>query len=142
MSADAVTRLLYNESGLYGVSEISDDMRELLSSDDPRAAEAIDLFVYRIGRELGALVACLGGLDALVFTAGIGENAPSIRSRICEGMEFLGIRLDPALNRANAAVISAEGSHVRVRVMKTDEAIMIARYTDDLIRIGAPPVPR
>lgn len=84
----------------------------------------------------------LSGLDTLVFTGGIGENAASIRSRICEGMEFLGIRLDPALNSANAAVISTEGSHVRVRVMKTDEAIMIARYTEDLIRIGTPAVPR
>jgi acetate kinase len=140
----AARDVLNEQAGLLGVSGISSDMQELLGkeADDPRAAEAIALFCYQARKFLGALAAVLSGLDTLVFTAGIGENAPSIRSRICEGMEFLGIRLDPALNRANAAVISAEGSLVRVRVMKTDEAIMIARSTDDLIRIGAPPVPR
>jgi len=137
----AAQDVLNQQAGLLGVSGLSSDMQELLGkeADDPRAAEAIALFCYQARKFLGALATVLSGLDTLVFTAGIGENAPSIRSRICEGMEFLGIRLDPALNRSNAAVISAEGSHVRVRVMKTDEAIMIARYTEDLIRSGALP---
>ena len=116
-------------------------MQELLAKEtgDHRAAEAIALFCYQARKFLGALAAVLSGLETLVFTGGIGENAPSIRSRICEGLEFLGIRLDPALNSANAAIISTERSHVRVRVMKTDESIMIARYTEDLIRRGTPP---
>ena len=140
----AAKDVLNEQAGLLGVSGISSDMQELLAKEtgDHRAAEAIALFCYQARKFLGSLAAVLSGLDTLVFTGGIGENAPSIRSRICEGMEFLGIRLDPALNSANAAVISTEGSHVRVRVMKTDEAIMIARYTEDLIRIGTPAVPR
>jgi acetate kinase len=144
LTLSAAKDVLNEQAGLLGVSGISSDMQELLAkeTDDPRAAEAIALFCYQARKFLGSLAAVLSGLDTLVFTGGIGENAPSIRSRICEGMEFLGIRLNPALNSANAAIISAEGSHVRVRVMKTDEAIMIARYTEDLIRIGAPPVTR
>ena len=119
-------------------------MQELLGKEagDPRAAEASVLFCYQDRKFLSALAAILGGLDTLVFTAGIGENAPPFRSRVCEGMEFLGIRLGPPLNSADAAVISTECSHVRVRVMKTDEAIMIARYIKDLIRSGALPMTR
>jgi acetate kinase len=111
-------------------------------ADDPRGAEASVLFCYQDGKFLSALAAILGGSDSLVFTAGIGENAPPFRSRIREGMEFLGIRLNPPLNSANAAVISTESSRVRVRVMKTDEAIMIARYMKGLIRSRASPMTR
>jgi len=139
MSADAVTRLLYNESGLYGVSEISDDMRELLSSDDPRAAEAIDLFVYRIGRELGALVACLGGLDALVFTAGIGENAAAIRRCVCRHAAWIGVDLDDHRNDAGGPCITRPGSVVSAWVIPTNEDLMIAHHTWDLLRHGLPP---
>lgn len=141
-SVSAARNVLNEQAGLLGVSAISSDMRELLDKEagDPHAAEAVALFCYQARKFLGSLTTVLNGLDTLVFTAGIGENAPSIRSRICEGLEFLGIRLDPALNAANAAVISAESSTVRVRVMKTDEAIMIARYTQDLIRTDAPSV--
>ncbi len=100
MDAAALQNLLYEESGLLGVSGLSSDMRELLESTDPRAAEAVDLFVYRIGRELGSIAAALGGLDAVVFTGGIGENAAAIRERVCRDAEWLGIRLDAAANAA------------------------------------------
>ncbi|MGH9652153.1 MAG: acetate/propionate family kinase [Bryobacteraceae bacterium] len=134
-----LARRVFNEkSGLLGVSEISSDMQDLLAreSDSPYAAEAIALFCYQAKKFLGALAAILGGVDTLVFTAGIGENAASIRSRICEGLEFIGIRLDPAHNEANAPVISAPESASEVRVIKTNEEIMIARYTDELTGSG------
>ncbi len=129
MDVAAVTDLLYHKSGLLGVSGVSSDMRELLNSDSPRAAEAIDLFVYRIGRELGSLVAVLGGLDALVFTAGIGEHAAPIRARVCEDARWLGIRLDPAANLGGRPRISAADSRVSVWVIPTNEELMIARHT-------------
>ena len=93
MNARDVERLLYQQSGLLGVSGISSDMRELLTSTDPRAAEAVDLYVYRIGRELGSLAAALGGLDALVFTGGIGENAAGVRARVCRDAAWLGLEV-------------------------------------------------
>ena len=111
-------------------------MRDLLDqeSSEPHAAQAIELYCYLARKHLGSLVAVLGGLDTLVFTAGVGANAPKIRGRICEGLGFLGIGLDSARNEANAAVISRDGSPVTVRVMKTDEELMIARHTYKVVR--------
>jgi acetate kinase len=126
MSAAAVSDLLYKESGLLGVSGISDDMRELLASNDTRAKEAIDLFVYRIARELGSLVAALGGLDALVFAAGIGEHAAEIRRRVCVEAAWLGIKIDDKANASGGPCIS--DSHVSSWVVPTDEDLMIARH--------------
>ena len=129
MTADAVSDLLYRESGLYGVSGISDDMRTLLARPEPTAREAIDLFVYRIGRELGSLAAALGGLDALVFTAGIGEHAAEIRRRVCEDAAWLGIELDAAANAKGGPHITRSGSRATAWVIPTDEDLMIARHT-------------
>jgi acetate kinase len=129
MDVKAVETLLYKQSGLLGVSGISNDMRVLQESDDPRAEEAISLFVYRIQRELGALSATLGGLDALVFTAGIGENAPEIRARVCEGAKWLGIQLDVEANANNGPQISTQDSAVSVWVIPTNEELMIATHT-------------
>jgi acetate kinase len=133
MDAKAIERLLYAESGLLGVSEISNDMRDLLASEDPRAAEAIDLFVYHIAKHLGALVAVLGGIDALIFTAGIGEHAAEIREQICRRSEWLGIRLDPAANASNGPCISTANSPVSAWVIPTDEEQMIALHTARLV---------
>jgi acetate kinase len=129
MTADAVASLLYHDSGLYGVSGISDDMRTLLASADPRAAEAIDLFVYRVGRELGSLAAALGGLDALVFTAGIGEHAAEIRRRVCADAAWLGIELDQAANAAGGPRITTAASRSSAWVIPTDEDLMIAQHS-------------
>jgi acetate kinase len=137
MDADAIERMLYHDCGLKGVSELSNDMRDLLASDDPRAAQAIDLFVWRISRELGALTAALGGLDGLVFTAGIGERSPEIRARVCERAAWLGIELDSAANRAGRPRISSAGSRIAVYAIPTDEEQMIARHTLAALR-GAP----
>lgn len=128
MAIDQVADMLHSRSGLLGVSETSDDMRALLASDDPRAREAVDLFVYRAVREIGALVAVLGGLDALVFTAGIGENAPQIRARIVHGLEWLGLDLDPAANAANATCITAASCTAAAFVVPTDEERVIADH--------------
>jgi acetate kinase len=121
--------MVNHESGLLGVSEISSDMRDLLAkeTDDVRAAEAVALFCYQAKKWSGAFAAALGGLDTLVFSAGIGENCPSIRARICDGLGFLGIGLNEARNAQNAAVISADASRATVRVIRTDEELMIAR---------------
>jgi acetate kinase len=129
MTAQAVTDLLYHSSGLLGVSGISDDMRTLLASDDPHASEAVDLFAYRIGRELGSLAASLGGLDALVFTAGIGEHAAEIRRRVCEYAAWLGVELDPAANAADRTGITTSASKTSAWVIPTNEDLMIARHT-------------
>lgn len=129
MSAEAVADLLYRKSGLLGMSGVSSDMRELEASDAPGAQQALEYFVFRIRRELGGLAAVLKGLDAFVFCGGIGENAWHIRERVLEGMEWIGIELDRAANRANAGVISSERSRVRVFVIPTDEEAMIARHT-------------
>jgi acetate kinase len=121
--------LINKKSGLLGVSEISPDMRDLLEqqASDPRAAEAVELFCYQTRKWIGAFSAALGGLDTLVFSGGIGENAGEVRARICKGLEFLGIELDDAANNANAEVISSAAGKVAVRVIRTDEELMIAR---------------
>ncbi len=133
MDARALERLVYQQSGLLGVSGISNDMRVLLASDDPRAAEAIDLFVYRIGRELGSLAAALGGLDALVFTAGIGQYAPAIRERVCRQAAWLGLELDEARNRDGQPCITYSTSRVSAWIVPTDEERVIARHTRRLL---------
>jgi acetate kinase len=129
MDAAGLENLIYHESGLLGVSGVSSDMRELLASGDRRAAEAIDLFVYRIGRELGSLAAALGGLDAVVFTGGIGENSAPIRERVGVAAAWLGVRLDEDENRRGGPRISRPASRVAVWVIPTDEERMIADHT-------------
>lgn len=133
MSATQVETLLYKKSGLLGVSGLSSDMRTLHASQAPEAAEAIDLFVRQAARQAAALIPALGGLDGLVFTAGIGENDALIRARICESLSWLGVALDPEANRANAAVISAQESRVIVRVIPTDEEAVIAGHVVEII---------
>ena len=127
MSADQISDLLYNRSGLLGLSGISGDMQTLLSSRRPHARQALEVYTYRIAREIGSLTAALGGLDTLVFTAGVGENAPSIRARIADQCAWLGVRLDPKANRSGLRQISHKNSRVRVLVIPTDEQIVIAR---------------
>ncbi len=135
LSAKEIEDMLYHRAGLLGVSDgIASDMRTLLASPDPRAREAIELFVFRIAREIGALTSSLGGLDGLVFTAGIGEHSPEIRKAVCARLGWLGIELDAAANAQNATSISASQSRVAVRVIPTDEEAMIARHTLDTIR--------
>lgn len=129
MNADAIEDLLYRRSGLLGVSGLSGDMRALLASNDRGAKEALELFVYRIARDIGALVAALGGLDALVFTAGIGEHSPEIRRRVCEKCQWLGVRLDPAANDRGEEFISRPDSRVSVWAIPTDEELTIVRQT-------------
>ena len=133
MDARAIERLLYSESGLLGVSGISSDMRTLLASADPSARLAIDVYVYRIRRELGSLAAALGGLDAIVFTAGIGENAPAIRERVCRDAAWLGIELDAAANARGGPRISTPGSRVSAWVVPANEELMIARHTQNVL---------
>jgi acetate kinase len=133
MNTRDLEKLIYKESGLLGVSGISSDMRTLLESTDLRAAEAVDLFVYRITRELGSLAAALGGLDALVFTGGIGENAAPIRERVCRAAQWLGLEFDEKTNKAGGPRISREGSRVRAWVIPTDEELMIALHTKSVI---------
>lgn len=133
MPIEALSDLLYHRSGLLGVSGLSSDMRVLLDSDAPAARAAVELFVYRFAREAGALVAALGGLDGLVFTAGIGENAPEIRARACRRIAWLGLELDDAANARGDPVISTADSRIQVRVIPTDEEVMIARHTRDLL---------
>jgi acetate kinase len=129
MDTRAIEKLIYQESGLLGVSGISSDMRTLESSTDPAAKAAIDLFVYRIGRELGSLAAALGGLDAVVFTAGIGENSRSLRERVCRDAAWLGVELDAAANAGNGPRITSAASRVPAWVIPTNEELMIARHT-------------
>ena len=131
--------MVNHESGLLGVSEISSDMRDLLAreADDVRAAEAVALFCYQAKKWIGSFAAALGGLDTLVFAGGIGENAPLIRARICEGLEFLGIEIEEKQNAANEGVISAAASRVAVRVICTDEEQMIARSVCRILVSGA-----
>lgn len=141
MTTAQVAELLYERSGLLGVSGLSSDLRVLLASERPAAAQAIDLFVYRIVRELGSLVAALGGLDALVFTAGIGENSAQIRQRVCEQFGWLGLNLDRAANEARGPRISTVNSPVSAWVIATNEELVIARgAVDELLRAraGAP----
>jgi len=133
MSAKEIEDLLYKRSGLLGLSGIGNDMRVLQESDSPRARLAIDHFVYRISRELGGLAAVLGGLDALVFTAGIGENSALIRRLVCQQAQWLGIDLDPLANEQSVARISSVGSRVSAWVVPTNEELMIARHTRQLL---------
>lgn len=132
--AEKVTDLLYNRSGLLGVSGISDDMKLLLASDHPAAKEAVELFVYRTAREIGSLVVVLKGLDGVVFTGGIGENAAPVREAIGAHLRWLGVDIDPARNVAGETRISRDGSAVQVWVVPTDEEAMIATHTRALIR--------
>ena len=133
MAPATVQDLLYHESGLKGLSGISNDMRELQTSKDPRAKFAVDHFVYRIGLNAGMLTAALGGLDAFVFTAGIGENSPLLRGCIAKTLEWLGVDLDPDANAANRELISRSNSRVALYVIPTDEEQMIARHTLSLL---------
>jgi acetate kinase len=135
----AARQLVSHQSGLLGVSGSSSDMQDLLGKEttDQHAAAAVALFCYQAKKFLGALVAVLGGLDTLVFTAGIGEHAPAVRARICAGLDFLGITIDPERNEASASIISPPGAAVTVRVMPTDEELMIARHTRDVLARGA-----
>lgn len=136
LELEGLEQMLYHESGLLGVSGISSDVRTLLSSSDSRAAEALDLFVYRVTRELGSLAAALGGLDALVLTGGIGENAIPIRARICAGARWLGLELDEEANAAGGPRISRSGSRVSAWVVRTDEEIMIAMHTRRVLTVS------
>jgi acetate kinase len=138
MSAEQINTLINNKSGLLGVSNSSEDMKDLLQKEakDPHAAEAVELFCYRLKKYIGAYAAALGGLDILVFTGGIGEHASVIRQRVCEGLEFLGIMLNPERNQAGKLLISDDQGRVRVRVIKTEEDLMIAKHTARLIKRG------
>jgi acetate kinase len=133
--AKELSTLVNKKSGLLGVSETSGDMRSLLENmhQDTRAAEAMDLFCYRAKKYIGGYAAVLSGLDVLVFAGGIGENAPAVRNRICEGLDFLGVRLDVPSNEANAGLISSAESRVKVRVIKTDEDRMIVRHVRSIL---------
>lgn len=134
MDARAIERLLYHQSGLLGISGISSDMRTLLASDEPRARLAIDLYCLRIRREVGALAAVLGGIDALVFTAGIGENSAAIRARVLDDAAWLGVERDAAANDAGGPVLTTKDSRVLGLAVPTDEELMIATHTRNIIR--------
>ncbi len=136
MSAEEIERLIYTKSGLLGVSGISSDMRALLASDDRRAKLAVDLYVYRIQRELGSLAGALGGVDSLVFTGGIGENAALIRARVCRDAAWLGVELNEGGNTKGGPKISAENSRVSAWVIRTNEELMIARHTRSVLGLG------
>jgi acetate kinase len=139
MTASQFQEMVTQASGLLGVSEISSDLRDLLAqeSDDVRAAEAVALFCYQTKKWIGSFAAALGGLDTLVFAGGIGENAPRIRERICDTLGFLGIELNAGRNATNAPLISADDSRVAVRVIRTDEEVMIARSVMRVLGLGA-----
>ncbi len=138
MTTQQFFHMVNHESGLLGVSDTSSDMRDLLAREaqDVRAAEAIALFCYQAKKWIGAFAAALGGLDTLVFAGGIGENAAPVRARICEGLGFLGIELNEARNTAHASVISADASSTTVRVIHTDEDLMIARSVCRILGLG------
>jgi len=143
MSAKQFNEMVNFQSGLLGVSETSSDMRHLLDREtqDVRAAEAVALFCYQVKKWIGAFAAALGGLDTLVFAGGIGENASPVRTRICDGLEFLGIELEEKRNVANKDVISTDASRATVRVIRTDEELMIARSVTQLLGLGTPKEP-
>ena len=136
LSPKEVETILYKKSGLLGISGVSNYMRVLLESDEPAAQQAVDYFIYRATKEIGALAAVLGGIDGLVFTAGIGENSAEIRKRICKGAEWLGIEMDEKANNSNSARISTEKSAVSAWVIPTNEELMIARHTGRLLGIS------
>lgn len=133
MKPEEVAHLLYHESGLLGVSGISSDMQILLDKNDPQAAEAVELFVFRLAREIGALMASLGGLDAIIFTAGIGEHAAQIRHRVCERLGWLKVAIDPVANHAHRSRISTSESAIQILVIPTDEELMIATHTFSIV---------
>jgi acetate kinase len=139
MTTKQLYEMVNHKSGLLGVSEISSDMRDLLTQEaqDTRAAEAVALFCYQAKKWIGAFAAALGGLDTFVFAGGIGENAPQVRARICEGLGFLGIELNEPCNARTAEIISTDASQVTVRVIRTDEDLMIARSVKHLLEAGA-----
>jgi acetate kinase len=137
LDADALDELINKRAGLLGVSGLSPDMKDLLESDSPAAAEAVELFCYQARKFVGALSAVLGGLDTLVFTGGIGEHAATIRGRICAGLGYLGLAIDPERNAEHAPILSAPESDVTLRVIATDEDLMIARHTRDLVAAEA-----
>jgi acetate kinase len=138
VTATQFQRMVNHESGLLGVSGTSSDVRDLLAREasDVRAADAVELFCYQARKWIGSFAAALGGLDALVFAAGIGENSPPIRDRICSGLGFLGIDLDPKRNAKNARVISTKASRVKVRIIRTDEELMIAKSVTRVLKLG------
>jgi acetate kinase len=140
LTAKEVETMLYKESGLLGISGISNDMRDLLGRSEPEARLAVDYFVYRAAKEIGALTAVLGGIDALVFTAGIGENSSEIRRRICEASAWLGVELDTQANAGGASRISTRQSKVSAWVVPTNEELMIARHTCLLLGLMQPVV--
>jgi acetate kinase len=139
MSAKQFNQMVNFQSGLLGVSETSSDMRDLLQCEgqDVRAAEAVALFCYQVRKWIGAFSAALGGLDTLVFAGGIGENAPLIRERVCAGLGFLGIELSQERNAKNALLISPDPGRVKVRVIRTDEALMIAKSVARVLNLGS-----
>jgi acetate kinase len=137
LSSVDVEEILYEESGLLGISGMSGDMRELIDSPDPRARLAVDYFVYQAAKQMGALAAVLGGVDALVFTAGIGEHSAPIRRRVCEASSWLGLALDPQANDRHGPRISKAGSRVSAWVIPTNEELMIARHTAELLGISS-----
>jgi acetate kinase len=136
LSSKEVETLLYKKSGLLGISGISNDMRDLESRNEPEARLAVDYFVYRAAKEIGALTAVLGGIDGLVFTAGIGENSAGIRQRICKASAWLGIEIDDAANASHQTTISTSRSKVSVRVIRTNEELIIARRTGALLGLA------
>jgi acetate kinase len=133
MSADALVDLLYRRSGMLGLSGVSSDFRQLLASPEPRARFALEVFYYRAACEIGSLAAALGGLDGIVFTAGIGENAATVRSAICRACAWLGVELDEAANRQHRTRITTSQSRVGAYMIKTDENLMIARHARKLV---------
>jgi acetate kinase len=135
LAPTAVSRLLYQQSGMLGLSGVSSDFRDLLCSQDPRADFAVRVFCYQTVRHIGSLAAALGGIDGIVFTAGVGENAAEIRASVCEGCRWLGLALDEAANQRHGPLISKAGSRVAAYVMKTDENLIIARHTRNLLGI-------
>ena len=138
LDAKAFNEMVNFHSGLLGISETSSDMQDLLDHEtkDARAAEAVSIFCYQVKKWIGAFAAALGGLDTLVFAGGIGENAPEVRERICDELQFLGIELEQKQNNSSAAVISRAGSPVTVRVMHTDEQLMIANSVSSLLGLS------
>jgi acetate kinase len=140
MTAKQFNKMINFESGLLGISETSSDMRDLLEHEtrDIRAAEAVAMFCYQVKKCVGSFAAALGGVDTLVFAGGIGENAPQVRERVCDGLGFLGIELNETGNAKNAPLISTEAGCVKVRVIRTDEELMIARSVARLLKLGTP----
>jgi acetate kinase len=141
LSNEQMDKFISRECGLLGVSETSSDMRDLLAArpTDPRAADAVDLFCYQAKKHLCALAATLGGLDTLVFSGGIGEHAPEVRAGICEGLDFLGLQLDPSRNARGCPVISADQSRVAIRIIPTDEEVVIARIVRSILQHSGSP---